>query len=61
MEIPTHITNLSRRDLTEIAQAANMKGGPGIIVEPQGDKYVIKVDQNWLVRVLDKLRSGNLT
>ena len=61
MEVPTHITNLSRRDLAEIARAANMTGENGIVIEPQGDKYVVKVDQNWLARVFAKLNSGNQT
>lgn len=60
MEVPVHITDLSRRDLTQIAQAANMEGGEGIIIEPRGDKYVVMVDQNWLANVFKKLRAGTL-
>ena len=61
MRVPNRITDLSRTDFTEIARAANMKEGEGIIIEPQGDKYVVKVDQNWLASVFAKLKSGNLT
>lgn len=60
MEVPVHITDLTRRDLTQIAQAANMDGEDGIIVEPRGDKYVVKIDQNWLANIFKKLQAGNL-
>ena len=58
MEIPTHITNLTRSDFEQIARAANMEQGEGIIIEPQGNKYVISVDQNWVANVFKKLRMG---
>ena len=60
MKIPHYITSLTRQDLAQIAQAANMEGENGIIVEPRGDKYVIRIDQAWLANVFKKLKAGNL-
>ena len=57
MKVPNRITDLSRTDFTEIARAANMQQGEGIIIEPQGEKLVIKVDQNWIANVVQKLKS----
>jgi hypothetical protein len=56
MRVPNHITDLSRTDFTEIARAANMQAGDGIVIEPQDEKLVIKVDQNWIANVLQKLK-----
>ena len=56
MRVPNRITDLSRTDFTEIARAANMQQGEGIIIEPQGEKLVIKVDQNWITNVVQKLK-----
>ena len=57
MRVPNRITDLSRTDFTEIARAANMQQGEGIVIEPQGEKLVIKVDQNWIANVVQKLKS----
>ena len=57
MKVPNRITDLSRTDFTEIARAANMQQGEGIVIEPQGEKLVIKVDQNWIANVVQKLKS----
>ena len=57
MRVPNRITDLSRTDFTEIARAANMQAGEGIIIEPQGEKLVIKVNQDWIANVVKKLKS----
>lgn len=56
MRVPNRITDLSQTDFTEIARAANMQPGEGIVIEPQGEKLVIKVDQNWIANVVQKLK-----
>ena len=56
MRVPNRITDLSRTDFTEIARAANMQAGEAIVIEPQGEKLVIKVDQNWIANVVQKLK-----
>lgn len=55
MKIPVHVTDLTRTDFAEIARAANMEGegNGGIVVEAQGDKYVLRIDKNWLVNFLN--------
>ena len=57
MTVPIHITDLNRTELSEIARAANMTAGEGIVIEPQGEKYVISVDQNWIANIVKKLNS----
>lgn len=59
MEIPQYITSITRQDMTQIVQAANMVGESGIVIEPRGDKYVIRVDQDWIANVFKKLKAGN--
>ena len=48
MKVPSHITSLSRRDFEEIAKAANLTQGEGVIVESVGNRYVVRIDVNWL-------------
>lgn len=54
MTIPAHITDLTREDFQEIARAANMRGedNGGVVIEPQGEKYVLRIDKTWLSNFL---------
>ncbi len=48
MDIPTHITDLTRRDFEEIARVVNLSAVDGIELDKHGESYVLKIDQNWL-------------
>ena len=52
MDIPTHITDLSRTDFEEIARAVNLDATDGVIVDKRADRYVLTVDQNWLKKFI---------
>lgn len=51
MEVPNHITDLTRRDFEQIARVANIEQGYGIILEPIGNKLVISIDENAIKRI----------
>ena len=52
MDIPTHITDLSRTDFEEIARAVNLDATDGVIVDKRADRYVLTIDQNWLKKFI---------
>ena len=52
MDIPTHITDLSRTDFEEIARAVNLDATDGVIVDKRADRYVLTVDQNWIKKFI---------
>ena len=48
MKIPTHITDLSRGDFEEIARIVNLQVGNGLVLDPRGGGYFLRIDENWL-------------
>ena len=53
-----YVTQLSARDLQEIAMAANSHGGEGVDVMPTSDGLEISVDREWLTRCVRKIVNG---
>lgn len=45
-----YVTQLTREDLKEIAQACNLESGIGIVIERREDSIRISVDQSQLKR-----------
>ena len=48
MQIPIHVTDLTRSDFLEITRAANLDAGEGLRIDRGGDKLVVSVDTAWL-------------
>ena len=53
-----HITDITRRDLEEIADAANAYGGDGIDVERTNDGLKVSVDRGQLTRWIKTIMNG---
>lgn len=53
-----HITDITRRDLNEIADAANAYGGDGIDVERTNDGLKVSVDRGQLTRWVKTIMNG---
>ena len=53
-----HITDITRRDLKEIADAANSYGGDGIDVVRTNDGLRVSVDRDQLTRWVKTIRNG---
>ena len=53
-----HITDITRRDLEEIADAANSYGGDGIDVERTNDGLRVSVDRGQLTRWVKTIMYG---
>lgn len=54
----SHITDITRRDLEEIAAAANSYGGDGIDVDRTNDGLRISVDRGQLARWVRTIMNG---
>ena len=52
MQIPIHITDLTRTDFEEIARAANLEVSDGLILERNGSVAVLRLDENWLKKLI---------
>lgn len=55
----THITNITKQDLREIAAAANAYGGEGIDVKLTADGLEISIDKNQLAYWIKYVVAGN--
>ena len=53
-----HITDITRRDLAEIAAAANAHGGDGIDVAPTKDGLEISIDRGQFTRWVKTIMNG---
>lgn len=53
-----HITDITRRDIKEIADAANAYGGDGIDVERTNDGLKVSVDRGQLTRWVKTIMNG---
>ena len=53
-----HITEITRKDLEEIAGAANMYPGDGIDIGKNQDGYEIKIDRDQLTRWVKTIMNG---
>ncbi len=53
-----HITDITRRDLKEIADAANSYGGDGIDVVHTNDGLEISIDRGQFTRWVKTIMSG---
>ena len=53
-----HITDITRRDLKEIAAAANSYGGDGIDIALTNDGLRVSVDRGQLTRWVKTIMSG---
>lgn len=53
-----HITDITRRDLKEIADAANSYGGDGIDVVRTNDGLRVSVDRDQLTRWVKTIMNG---
>lgn len=53
-----HITDITRRDLQEIAAAANSYGGDGIDVDRTNDGLRVSVDRDQLTRWVKTIMNG---
>ena len=53
-----HITDITRRDLEEIAAAANAHGGDGIDVTPSNDGLEISIDRGQFTRWVKTIMNG---
>ena len=54
----SHITDITRRDLEEVAAAANSYGGDGIDVDRTNDGLRISVDRGQLARWVRTIMNG---
>lgn len=56
-----HITEITRRDIEEIADAANMQPGVGIDIQRTADGLEISIDRGQLARwVKTIIQGGNI-
>ena len=53
-----HITDLTRRDLKQIADAANAHGGDGIDVVSTGEGLEISIDRDQFTRWVKTIMNG---
>ena len=53
-----HITEISRRDLKEIADVVNLRGGDGIDVDKTDSGLVISIDGDYLAAVVKRIIYG---
>ena len=58
MQIPQHITELTRTDFEQIAAVANIEQGPGIILERDGLRIVVKIDETYVKTLAKKAVFG---
>lgn len=54
----SHITEITKKDLEEIAGAANMYPGDGIDISRNQDGYEIKIDRDQLTRWVKTIMNG---
>ena len=54
----SHITEISRKDLEEIAGAANMYEGDGIEINRNQDGFEIRIDRGQLARWVKTIING---
>lgn len=52
MQIPKHITDLTRKDFQDIARATNPKSGVGVKVEPTDDGFTFSIDETQFKRMV---------
>lgn len=52
MNIPQHVTDLTREDFAQIARAVNPQQGVGIIIDNTGDRLRFSLDLDQLRKLL---------
>ena len=55
----SHITEITRKDLEEVAGAANMYPGDGVEISRNPDGFEIKIDRGQLTRWVKTIINGD--